>query len=264
MKPAQKLRAAINSDQLVTGLLLTDHIWPQMVESCQRAGLDYIIVDCEHGPHDLEMIARVCQIGRLLDFPVLIRPISCNYDHVRKIMDLGPCGLMLPAVDSVDQLEQLREAIHMPPRGRRRPGGLGNYWINDFNYGTWKEQVEDELIILPQIETVVGLNNVESIAAHDLVTAIAIGPYDLSAELGCCYDTSAEVWNNAIERIREAGRAAGKNMWMIGDGPTWAARGFNFLCIGEPISMIGQTMAGAVNASRQAGEAAGFGVYGQK
>ena len=87
MKPAAELIRKINSDRITTGLLATDHIWPRLVEMCKLAGLDYLIVDREHGPHDDAAVAHACQIGRLLDFPVLIRTVSCEYDQVRRALD---------------------------------------------------------------------------------------------------------------------------------------------------------------------------------
>jgi 2-keto-3-deoxy-L-rhamnonate aldolase RhmA len=99
MNPAAELRDKINNDRVTTGVLVTDHLWPRLVEMCQLAGLDYLIVDREHGPHDDMAVAQACQIGRMLNFPVLIRTISCEYDQVRRAIDLGPCGLMFPGVE---------------------------------------------------------------------------------------------------------------------------------------------------------------------
>lgn len=136
----------------------------------------------------------------------------------------------------------VRDAVLLPPRGRRRPGGWGNHWMADFQYDTWKTQFEQHLVILPQIETKTGLANVQAIAAHKLVTAIAVGPYDLSAELGCCWDPSDERLQSALAQIRAAGRRAGKNMWMIGNGPALARQGYSFLCIGEPSAVLAQQL----------------------
>ncbi len=104
------------------------------------------------------------------------------------------------------------------------------------NYDTWKSEVEENFIIMPQIESKRGLENVEAIAANPLTTAIAVGPYDLSGDLGVCWKPESEELQTALATIREAGRAAGKNMWMIGDGPTLVERGYTFLCITEPTS----------------------------
>jgi 2-keto-3-deoxy-L-rhamnonate aldolase RhmA len=114
--------------------------------------------------------------------------------------------------------------------------------VADGQYDTWKTQFEQHLVILPQIETKTGLANVEAIAAHELVTAIAVGPYDLSAELGCCWQPTDERLLSALAQIRAAGRCAGKNMWMIGDGPALARQGYTFLCVGEPCAMLAQRL----------------------
>jgi 2-keto-3-deoxy-L-rhamnonate aldolase RhmA len=243
MNPAAALTERINREQMTTGVLATDHIWPRLVEICKLAGLDYIIVDREHGPHTDQEVAQACQIGRLLGFPVLVRVISCEYDAVRRAIDLGPCGLMFPCVEEPHQLDMVREAVLMPPRGRRRPGGWGNHWLSNFQYTTWRDEFEDQLIILPQIETRRGLANAAAIASHPLTTAIAVGPYDLSAELGCCWDPADERLVAALREIRAAGGAAGKNMWMIGNGPALARQGYSFICIGDPSALLGQQLA---------------------
>jgi 2-keto-3-deoxy-L-rhamnonate aldolase RhmA len=242
MQPAAVLRDKINRNQITLGVLATDHLWPQLVEICKLARLDYLIVDCEHGPHDEALVAAVCQAGRLLGFPVLIRPISCAYDVVRRAIDMGPCGLLLPSVEQVRQLDMVRDAVFLPPRGRRRPGGWANHRRSDCQYATWKAEVEDNLVILPQIESLAGLECASAIAAHELVTAVAVGPYDLSAELGCCWQPDDERLQAALRRIRAAGRAAGKNMWMIGDGPTLVQRGYTFICIGDPSALLAQRL----------------------
>jgi 4-hydroxy-2-oxoheptanedioate aldolase len=240
MHPARVLREAITSERLTIGTQITEHLWPQAIEICQKAGMDYVIIDWEHGPHDSTVIGQACQIGRYLNFPVIIRSISCEYDVLRRVLDLGPCGIMLPGVEDVAQLEMVRDAVYMPPRGRRRPGGLGNYWMKDFNYNTWKTEFEDDLIVLPQIETLKGVENAAAIAAHDIVTAVAVGPYDLAADMGCCWEPNNPGLQENLAKIREAGRAAGKNMWMVGNGPALIQQGYTFLCTGEFNSFLSQ------------------------
>lgn len=242
MRPAIELKRKINSEEITTGVLATDHIWPMLVDVCKRAGLDYLIVDCEHGPHDDSLVAEVCHVGRLAEFPVLMRLPSTESDVVRRALDMGPCGLMFPSVQSPEQLDEVRKDIYMPPRGRRRPGGWGNYWMRDFNYETWKAEFEDHLIVLAQIETRTGLGNVDAIARHEIVTSLAIGPYDLSASLGCCWDGDNPELNAAFLRVREAGRAAGKNTWMGMGGKDLVGRGWTFICLGTPSYVLQDAM----------------------
>lgn len=242
MKTAARLRSRIDEGQLTTGILVSNHLWLELVEISLNAGLDYLIIDNEHGAFSPELIADVCAAGRMAELAILIRPISHDMSTIRKSIDMGPCGLLLPNVDSAAALDQVRDAVFMPPRGQRRPGGRGNRWVNDYSYHTWKTEVEDYLVVLPQIETREGLKNVGQIAGHELTTAMAIGPYDLSVDLGVAGKTSGPEITAATETIHRAARAAGKTMWVIGDGPALIKLGYSFLCIGEPTSLLERTL----------------------
>lgn len=255
MKAARILKAKINSAAITTGALVTFHLWPGIVELLKKAGLDFMIIDQEHGAFNDQLAAEVCATGRLVDFPVLIRVIDANYSTIRSAIDRGPCGLMIPSVESVEALDQVRESIFMPPRGKRRPGGPGNAWLESFNYPDWKAGVEDHFIVLPQIETKAGLACAEALAAHEITTAIAVGPYDLSADLGVCWNPAHPRHKQAIATIRQAARKAGKQMLNIGSGPDLVKQGFTFVCIAEPTIMMQQALAAANLETRRAGRA---------
>lgn len=253
MKAARILREKIASGRIVTGVLATDLLWPALVEYLRKADYDYLVIDLEHGAHPEHQVSEVCALARMVDFPVLIRPIDSDYATIRRTIDFGPCGCLLPSVESAAALDEVRDGIYLPPRGRRRPGGPGNYWVDDFRYETWKREVEDYFIVLPQIETRQGLANADAIASHEITTAIAIGPYDLSADLGVCGIMDAPQLREAIEVIRGAGERAGKTMWRIGDGPTLAAEGFTFLCIAEPMAALKEALEERNRATREKG-----------
>lgn len=254
MQPAIALQKKLRNNQITTGMLVTDHLWPRLPEMAQRAGLDYLIIDCEHGPHTDEQVAHACQVGRLLNFAVLVRTVSTDYATVRRAIDLGPCGLMFPCIDSTDQLDEARDAIWMPPRGRRRPGGWGNHWMQNFHYDTWKADFEDNVIIIPQIESKQGLENASAIAQHEIVTALAMGPYDLSAELGCCWDPEAPEFKAAVTKLSGVAEAAGKKFWVMGEPEELVEQGHTFLCVGETSAMLEGAMGQIVRAA--AGSAA--------
>jgi len=250
MKSGALLKEKINSHQPAYGVMATFHFWPGLVEIAMNAGLDYLIIDLEHLTHPAEVVADACAIGRREGFPILVRPASADFTTVRLAMDLGPCGLLIPYVQSLTMMDEIRDAVYMKPRGRRRPGGPGNLWVKDYNYSTWKKEFEDDLIILPQIESKIGLENVDAIAQHPITTAIAVGPYDLSADLGVCWQPDSPELIGAIDRIRQAGQAAGKNMWMIGDGASLTKKGFTFLCLTEPIMFLAASLGQLVQRTR--------------
>lgn len=239
MQPAAELKRRIFSGELTAGILVTDHLWPQLVEIAKAAGLHYLIIDCEHQPHSAEMVALVCATGRLAGFPVLIRPSQTNEAAVRAALDLGPCGLLLPSVESAAHLDAVREAAWLPPRGNRRPGGPGNRWVREFNYDGFRTGVEEHLIVIPQIETPAALERAQEIAAHELTTALGIGPFDLSAQLGICgAPPDHPQMQAALATWRAAADTVGKPTWMIGAGSRLVAMGFRFICIGEPSNLL--------------------------
>ena len=238
MKSAQILKQKINSNQLTLGLMATNHFWIDLIEICKNTGIDYLIIDQEHNAFDEEKVSDACAVARMIDFPIIIRPPEVDYSFIRRAADKGCCGFLLPTVESAADMDIVRDSLFMPPRGKRRPGGPGNRWVKDYNYPTWRDEVEADFIVMPQIENQKGLDNVDAIARHEMTTAIAVGPYDLSANLGCCWDPANPKLIAAQEKIRTAGRNAGKNMWMIGDGATLMKRGFTLLCIGEPVGFL--------------------------
>ncbi|NQT12853.1 MAG: hypothetical protein HQ582_08890 [Planctomycetes bacterium] len=251
LNPAIQLREKLAAGLPVVGVMATDHVWPLLVEICQKGGLDYLVIDREHGCHTDEIVAHVCQVARLAAFPVLMRTVSCEMSELRRAVDLGPCGLLLPCVESTSQLDMVRDAVRMPPRGKRRPGGMGNYWMKDFHYPTWRDDFEEHFIVVPQIETRVGVENADAIASHTLVTAVGLGPYDLSADLGCCWDPDNAEHKAAFQRVREATHSAGKKVWIGCDAPKLIAEGYTFLWVGTVSSLLLHGLATEVEAIKR-------------
>src|SRR5262249_24892909 len=99
-----------------------------------------------------------------------------------------------------------------------------------------------DFIILPQIETRHALENAAAIAAHEITTALAVGPYDLSAELGVCGRMDDPLLKRALETIQGAARSAGKEGWMIGDRAQLVREGWRFICLGEPTWILEEAL----------------------
>ena len=233
MRPAIELKDKLAGSDLVLGVLITFHLSLELIEIAMRAGLDYVIIDLEHLNHGEERVVDACRLARMTNFPALIRPPTTDAATIQRVMDLGPCGMMLPMVESPEQLDAVRDGMYMPPRGQRRPGGHGNYWVSDIQYETWKTEVEDHLIIIPQIESPQGVEHAEAIARHEITTALGVGPYDLSARLGVCWQPDSPEHQNALTAIQDAAKLAGKPTWTIGDGRLRANQGHRFICLTE-------------------------------
>jgi 2-keto-3-deoxy-L-rhamnonate aldolase RhmA len=241
----------------VIGLMATDQAWPFLVEICRNSGLDYLIIDREHGAFSDELVSHLCQVGRLMEFPVLVRAVSCEMSVVRRLVDLGPSGLLLPCVESTAELDQVQQAVQMPPRGKRRPGGMGNDWQSNYHYQTWKSDFEDHFIVIPQIESQAGVDQVAAIAAHPLVTAPGLGPYDLSADLGCCWDPEQPAFVQALAQVKAAADRVGKKVWAGTDAVALQKLGYTFLWIGTVTSTLTHAISETVERIRGTVDATG-------
>ena len=268
MVGAARLKRRVAAGEVTTGIGCTDPVPTAIVELAIRAGIDFMYVTMEHGHHSDQQVAEMAAIARRLDWVLMIRPIDSTPATLRKCMDLGCSGLVLPAIESAAELDRVRDAIWLPPRGTRRPGGFGNHWVSgetlplpcvstvfvamtdlqpfraDFQYSTWKAQVEDHFIVLPMIESKAGLENVAEIAAHELTTHVDIGPYDLALSLGIDYYARPPPGEHdplvaAIVTCREAAAAHGKQLlgaW--GEPEEMLAAGDHFMMVGEPTSLL--------------------------
>jgi 2-keto-3-deoxy-L-rhamnonate aldolase RhmA len=168
-----------------------------------------------------------------------VRPSQTRESAVRAALDLGPCGLLLPCVESAAHLDVVRKAAWMPPRGQRRPGGPANRWLSEYTGDAFRATIEDHLVVIPQIETPQALERAAEIARHEITTALGIGPFDLSAQLGICgAPLSHPRMQQALQTLRSAAKLAGKPDWMIGAGPQLVELGFRFICIGEASALL--------------------------
>ena len=82
-----------------------------VLAACVGGVIYYLIADQEHGVNSDTQVAQVCALGRQVGFPVLIRPIDTETSTIRRAIDRGPCGLLLPTVESATQLDRVRDGI---------------------------------------------------------------------------------------------------------------------------------------------------------
>lgn len=215
--------------------------WPGYLEIFKAEGMHYALLDMEHSAATLTQAEELCRVARLLDFPLIIRPESAVFHLMRKYLDLGPSGLMLPWIETDEQLLTARDALFTPPRGRRGPGGPSTFHNRNLNKQGWDE-VEQNLFLMPQVETLPGVRNAQNTASKDWVDALMLGPYDLSLNLGVCWEAEHPELVKTITAIRDSAAKAGKPCGMVVGSPEagrlWVERGFHFLLVSEVTAMV--------------------------
>jgi 4-hydroxy-2-oxoheptanedioate aldolase len=189
---------------------LTD---PSCAEVCAGAGFDWLLIDGEHAPNDVRSI--LAQLQAVAPYPVhpIVRPVIGDVPLIKQLLDIGAQTLLVPMVESAEQARRLVAAMRYPPTGIRGVGAAlarASQWNRVTNY---LHEADDQMCLLVQVETRLGLENLDAIAAVEGVDGVFIGPSDLSAALGHLdkpgHPDVQQAIEDAIRRIRSAGRAAG-------------------------------------------------------
>lgn len=155
-----------------------------VAELCAGAGFDWVLVDSEHGPFDLQSIMGHLQAIAPYPTSAIVRPVEGQTALIKQLLDIGAQTLLIPMVETAEQAEQLVRACKYPPSGIR---GLGTSMARAAQWNRitdYLHKANDEVCLIVQIETVSALKNIDAISAVEGVDAVFIGPSDLSASMG--------------------------------------------------------------------------------
>ncbi|MBI3962897.1 MAG: hypothetical protein HY335_09105 [Deinococcus sp.] len=238
---AAALKARLQEKQLTLGPIMTFDFWPGYLEIFKQVGMHFALLDMEHGSADLKAAEELCRTARLLNFPLILRPEASVYHLIRKYLDMGPSGIMTPWTERQEQVDALHDAVFTPPRGRRGPGGPAIFHNRSLDRQGWDE-VEENLFLMPQIESPSGLASMETLLAPDWIDAVMLGPYDLSVNLGHAGQMDHPEVVAAIEQVHAKAAKLRKPCGMVVGTPEqakfWIERGFYFFLCSEVSVMV--------------------------
>ena len=184
-----------------------------VAEILAGAGFDWVLIDGEHAPFDLRTIQLQMQAMARFDVPILVRPPVADVHIIKQLLDIGAQSLIVPMVETAEQATLLYQAMQYPPKGVRGVGtGLARaaQWNRVNNY---LHTAGDEMCLIVQVESVKGIENLESIVHTEGVDGVFIGPSDLAASMGFLgkpdHIEVKAVIEKALKTIRKARKIAG-------------------------------------------------------
>jgi 4-hydroxy-2-oxoheptanedioate aldolase len=202
-----------------------------VVECMGLAGLDFVIIDTEHGPGDINTTLPLILAAEGRGITPIVRVKDASRSSILKMLDIGAMGLLVPFIKSVDEVKKVIEYGKYAPLGQRGfgPGrGSGYGLLPGFaGIADYFETCNRETLIIPQCETAEAVAHIEEITALEGVAGIFLGPYDLSIALGKAMQFDDPDFSAAVDRTLKACKDAGKFCLTVAG--TGAAAKANFL-----------------------------------
>jgi len=155
-----------------------------IAEILANAGYDWITIDLEHTPISISQAEKLIRVIDLCGVKPLVRVSSNNPSEIKKILDFGAKGIIVPMINNVDDVNEAINACFYPPAGSR---GMGLYRAQGYGEINKKRKYIDEdadkIELYLNIESKEAVENIDSIFDSD-ITGFFLGPYDLSASIG--------------------------------------------------------------------------------
>lgn len=168
---------------------------PELIHLAHNTGHHALYLDLQHGALDVPIVASLLLTASALGLPALVRTPSLDAALIASVLDLGAAGVIVPDVETAVQAGQAAAAAHHPPKGRRSLGGARGF-----------EQEANPLVVA-MIESAVGVEAAELIAAVAGIDALMVGSQDLSASLRTA--EAAPSLDEATQTVIDGGRKHG-------------------------------------------------------
>ncbi|HEY2338528.1 MAG TPA: HpcH/HpaI aldolase/citrate lyase family protein [Burkholderiales bacterium] len=238
--PKNQFKSALKAGRAQIGL------WSSLssnytVEVIAGAGFDWILLDSEHSPADLENLLTQLQAAAPYPTHAVVRVPWNDMVTIKRTLDVGAQSLLIPYVSSADEARSAVSYTRYPPAGVRGVAGT----TRATRFGRVKDyakRAHEEICVLVQVETQGALDNIEAICAVDGVDGVFIGPADLHASLGYTGEiANAKVKpliDAAIRRIRKCGKAPGILTPNEADARQWLECGALFVAVGSDVGVL--------------------------
>ena len=182
-------------------------------EIAGQAGFDWAVCDLEHGMGHLDSLLHQLQALDSTPCCPVVRVAWNEHWMIKRVLDMGACGVMIPYVNDAREAEQAAKAIRYPPQGIRGLTPLSRHAEYGKRYAEYYKEANDKILTIAQIETEKGAQNAEEIAAVDGIDVLFIGPMDLSLGLGILGQFDHPRYKEAAAKVvascKKHGKAAG-------------------------------------------------------
>ena len=202
MKKSKTLKQKIINRDITIGSWITIGN-NAIAEILANADFDWLVVDLEHTTISLDQAGELIRTIELTGVSSLVRLTSNDENQIKRIMDAGAQGIVVPMVKNADDAMRAIAATRYPPLGNRGVGlaRAQQYGSSFKEYLAWQSDMNSGPIVIVQIEHIDAVDNLKKILTVDGVDAFIIGPYDLSCSMGIPGEFENPKFIQIMERI---------------------------------------------------------------
>jgi 2-dehydro-3-deoxyglucarate aldolase/4-hydroxy-2-oxoheptanedioate aldolase len=256
------VKNALQKGGRAIGAMVFECFAPGLPQICRNAGAEFVLYDMEHTGLGFESLKTQLALCRGLDLVPMARVPRGEYHFIARALDIGAFGVMVPMVATRAEAEYIVSCSRYPPQGRR--GAAFGFAHDDYQGGDVAIKMaalHQRTMMIAQIETDQGLDNVEAIAAVPGVDALWIGQFDLTNFLGIPAQFSHPKYLAAVDRVLAACAAHGKAAAMLATDDAWArdyvAKGFRLMAYGIDQLLLQEALRRGLEVLREAAAADG-------
>ena len=213
VKALQKLRQKLNHNEPIYGLWVTLES-ASITEMAVALGLDWVVIDAEHGHLDWKDINSHIRAALRSDTVVLVRIAERSTILSKRALDIGADGIMIPWMEKVEEVEEAVRDCRYPPEGRRGIGGeRATAWGQCLSEHA--AEANDNVLIVPLIESIAAIPNVATMCEVDGIDLFFFGPADFSSTAGFRGQWEGPGVAEQILSLKDTINAAGKHCGVV-------------------------------------------------
>lgn len=241
-----KVKKALANGEVVIGTMISEVRGPGIITMLATAGYDFVYIDMEHSSYSIETVADMIAVSKAHDIVTIVRTPGLSRLALSRPLDAGAEGLLIPQVETEEEVKQIVEYTKYYPLGERGMA-LRRAHSNFAQVKTadYIKLANEETLIVIQIESERAINDLEKLVRVEGVDAAFIGPADLSQSYGIPGQTGDPRITAALERFirvcNDHGVAPGIHVYDMESAKKWIDAGMRLIAYSNDISMIVDT-----------------------
>ncbi len=251
-----RYRQALAEGRIPIGHMVWEFGTRGMAKILDSLDLDFVIYDMEHSCFGVERVADLIAYSKAAGYAPFVRVPQPQYHFLARIMDAGALGVMIGNVQTPEEAARIVQAVKFAPMGSRGVGiGTAHTDFLPLEPVKYFRDINESSVVICQIESPLGVENADAIAATPGVDNLWVGHFDLSTQMGIPAEFQNPRFLEALDKViaatRKHGKQAGIQPGAMEQADQWLKIGFNVISWGADSAVYRGAMQSAISNLRQ-------------